>query len=137
MKKELDDLLCRKYPKIFAQRNGSPSETNMCWGFPGDGWFEIINWLCGAIQDHCDNVKYFLDGEMRSPEQVVAVQVKEKFGKLRFYFDGGDETIHGMVEMAEYMSGTICEECGKPGKLRTDRGWIRTLCDEHAKIPTR
>jgi hypothetical protein len=27
---------------------------------------------------------------------------------------------------------TIWEVCGSPGRLRTDRYWHRTLCDEHA-----
>ena len=64
--------------------------------------------------------------------QVVAVQVKEKFGTLRFYYDGGDEYISGLVAMAESMSGCTCEECGAPGKQRSG-GWIQTLCDEHAE----
>ena len=37
--------------------------------------------------------------------QLVATQVKEKFGTLRFYYDGGDDEISGMVRMAEAMSG--------------------------------
>jgi len=32
--------------------------------------------------------------------------------------------------MAENMAAITCEECGKPGELRTG-GWMRTLCDEH------
>lgn len=64
--------------------------------------------------------------------QVTLDQVKEKFGTLRFYYTGGDEYIHGMVTLAEAMSGVTCEECGKPGKQRKG-GWIVTLCDEHAK----
>ena len=63
-------------------------------------------------------------------KQVVAVQVKEKFGGLRFYYEGGDEHISGMVRMAEEWADHSCEECGKPGKSRSG-GWIRTLCDEH------
>ena len=62
--------------------------------------------------------------------QVVAVQVKEKFGSLRFYYDGGDEYIRALVNFAESMSGRICEKCGSPGKTRGG-GWVRTLCDEH------
>lgn len=133
MREELDKALCEKYPKIFRDRNADMSVTCMCWGFPGDGWYNIIDWLCGAIQNRCDNVKHYV-GDKLVPvcEQVVAVQVKEKFGTLRFYFDGGDEAIHGMVELAEYMSSVTCEECGKPGKLRGG-GWVRTLCDKHAK----
>ena len=64
--------------------------------------------------------------------QVVADQVKEKFGTLRFYYSGGDDYIRGMVSMAESMSGCTCEECGKPGGRRGG-GWIVTLCDEHAE----
>lgn len=77
-----------------------------------------------------------LKGKFRdAPEpcpQVVAVQVKEKFGTLRFYYEGGDEYVSGIVAMAESMSGRICEECGAEGKQRGG-GWIQTLCDAHAK----
>lgn len=133
MRADLDKALCEKYPKIFVNRNEDCTKTAMCWGFPGDGWYEILDTLCGTIQDYCDNVKHYKDGELVPVcPQVVAVQVKEKFGTLRFYFDGGDEMVHGMVAMAEYMSKHTCEKCGKPGKLRPG-GWVRTLCDEHAK----
>ena len=47
--------------------------------------------------------------------QVVAVQVKEKFGTLRFYYDGGDDYISGLSAMAESMSGRTCEVCGNMG----------------------
>ena len=68
--------------------------------------------------------------------QVVVSQVKEKFGTLRFYYSGGDDTVDGMVRMAESMSALTCEECGVPGVSRHG-GWIRTLCDEHAKADGR
>jgi hypothetical protein len=124
MREELDKALCEKYPKIFRDRNAPMSETCMCWGFShGDGWYNIINGLCATIQSHVDwaekrrawEVEKGQAGEEGYPrtphvEQVVATQVKEKFGGLRFYYNG--------------------EECGKPGELRTG-GWMRTLCDEH------
>lgn len=62
--------------------------------------------------------------------QVVAMQVKEKFGTLRFYYSGGDSEVSGMVRMAETMSALTCETCGSPGHTRNG-GWIRTLCDAH------
>jgi hypothetical protein len=64
--------------------------------------------------------------------QVVAMQVKEKFGTLRFYYYGGDDVVSGIERMAESMSAVMCEECGAPGKSRSG-GWIRTLCDAHAE----
>lgn len=58
------------------------------------------------------------------------IQVKEKFGTLRFYIGEGTSDIHKRIVKAEIESATICEVTGKPGKLRTDIGWYRTLCDE-------
>lgn len=55
MRDELDSLLCSKYPKMFVNRNKSPSETCMSWGFAcGDGWFNIIDQLCDNIQHYTD-----------------------------------------------------------------------------------
>jgi hypothetical protein len=34
----------------------------------------------------------------------VIYQVKEKFGKLRFYYEGGDDVVRGLVLMAEVLS---------------------------------
>ena len=66
--------------------------------------------------------------------QVVASQVKEKFGMLTIYHRGGNSYTDGVLRVAEEMSRHVCEECGKPG-YSTATGWIRTLCDEHhAKI---
>lgn len=64
-------------------------------------------------------------------QQVTVTQVKEKFGTLRFYYDGGDDVISGMVGFAEALSACTCEQCGAPG-VRRGGGWIRTLCDTHA-----
>ena len=66
-------------------------------------------------------------------QQVVAVQVKEKFGTLRFYYSGGNEYVSGLVAMAESMSGVTCEMCGTPGRLQ-GRGWVKTLCEQHAPV---
>lgn len=60
-------------------------------------------------------------------------QIKEKFGGLRFYYQGGDDQISGMVRMAELWAGHTCETCGERGKRR-DGGWIRTLCDKHEAL---
>lgn len=62
--------------------------------------------------------------------QVVAVQVKEKFGTLRFYYNGGNRYIDGLVSMAESMSAVTCEVCGNQGKS-TGGGWIKTVCVNH------
>lgn len=101
----------------------------MAWGFEcGSGWFNIIDTLCSQIQHHVDWKSKNLPVEEVESLQVVASQVKEKFGTLRFYYDGGDEVIEGMICMAEAMTGKTCEDCGAPGRRYTN-GWHRTLCN--------
>jgi hypothetical protein len=114
MTQEQENYLRTVYPKIFPEG----SDDVYC----GDGWFNIVRMLCRDIQAYLD----------WKPEvqQVVVAQMKEKFGTLRFYYDGGDEYIRGLVSMAETMSEITCEECGKPGQLR-QANWLKTLCDEH------
>jgi hypothetical protein len=72
--------------------------------------------------------------EMVEAEKTVPVvsQVKEKFGTLRFYIDGGTKAHYNYIHFAENLSAVTCEECGKPGKIR-GQGWYYTACDEHTK----
>jgi hypothetical protein len=139
MDEELDEKLCSKYPLIFADRHRSVMETAMCWGFEcGNGWYDLIDTLCDTIQHHIDCRKRQREVMLSKihgdiPEeipQVVAEQVKEKFGRLRFYYRGGDEYIDGLVSMAEAMSTKICMTCGKPGVMYTN-GWWNVACEEH------
>lgn len=63
-------------------------------------------------------------------------QVKAKFGVLRVYVAAGDLSVVAAVREriaeAETASARTCEECGRPGSLRTDRPWVAMLCDAHA-----
>jgi hypothetical protein len=69
--------------------------------------------------------------EKEAQKIPVATQVKEKFGTLRFYYHGGTPETDAVVSFAEMLSGSICDECGDKGELRTIRGWDSTLCDTH------
>lgn len=143
MKKELEIKLFEKYPKIFKDLYGDMRSSAMYWGFDhNDGWFNIIDQLCNNIQNYIDennqrrdrlleNNPFDLEIPKEMP-QVIATQVKEKYGILHFYYINGDDYIDGMVSMAESISSIICEECGLPGTIRYD-GWVRTLCDHHEK----
>lgn len=124
MREELDQLLCQRYPLIFAERNLDMKETCMYWGFScGDGWFDLIDALCERLQLWTDN---------NGAPQVVAQQVKQKFGGLCFYIGEASEQQHGMIRMAESMSLKLCEQCGCPGELYSRRGWRATYCSKHA-----
>jgi hypothetical protein len=120
------------HPKMFANPYGGVAV--------GSGWWPIIKSLCDEIDHYTkwrnDNRQRLLESNphnQRIPDQIPGVtvsQIKEKFGGLRFYYDGGDTHIDGMVRMAEVWASHTCEVCGAPGRSRSG-GWIRTLCDEH------
>lgn len=60
---------------------------------------------------------------------VTIGQIKQKID-LRFYYDGGDETIRGMVIFAEILSSSICEETGEKGFPCFNKRWYRTLSEQ-------
>lgn len=129
MKKELDEALVKKYPKIFRDRYGDMKSTAMYWGFEcGDGWYNLIDTLCSNLQFHTDKNGY---------PQVVTTQIKEKYGRLCFYCDFENvqsekqvEFLMGTITFAEQFSTKICEECGLPGTNKSENGWYRTNCEK-------
>lgn len=56
-------------------------------------------------------------------------QVKEKFGYLCIYGRWDLPEISDVFEDAELSACSICEVCGDPGELRSNRSWHRTLCE--------
>ena len=62
--------------------------------------------------------------------QVVATQVKEKYGSLRFYVSGGNERTEAFISFAEHLSYSICEICGSMNNIKHSQGWIITACQE-------
>ncbi|MBN2426823.1 MAG: hypothetical protein JXK94_00645 [Deltaproteobacteria bacterium] len=126
--KKKDRHLYEEYPLIFKDRSRPMTETCMCWGIcTGEGWFDLIDQLCGWLQSQTDKNAY---------SQVVAEQVKEKFGELCFYvrYEGESEKdieyLEGAIDFAGNFSGRICEQCGRPGTQTDTGGWIKTLCNE-------
>lgn len=135
--------LAKRYPALF--------EKSKCEFSIGPGWYNIIRVLCGFIYRDVDDINRRIEYvqsrkdasekgaqisdlmaelELAKKELPVIVQVKEKFGSLRFYADNVSPEMYSYINFAEAMSGVTCEDCGAPGKARTG-GWIRTLCDEH------
>ncbi|MGC8518003.1 MAG: hypothetical protein ACP5P4_05660 [Steroidobacteraceae bacterium] len=100
----------------------------MYWGFPGNGWFDLLDALYERLQLWTDR---------RHAAQVIAEQVKEKLGLLEVYVSAaGSEHItgeqKGMIRMASATSAKLYEICGQPGWLRDDDDiWYRGRCAAH------
>ena len=113
MNAENAKYLVDNFPNLYQDYGGDMKATCMAWGFEcGDGWFELLKDLSEKLE----------------PEGVVATQVKEKFGTLRFYARSATDETFALIDEAEDISEKTCEVCGKPGTLR-GKGWVQTLCD--------
>lgn len=149
MDNENTEKLFKKYPEIFGQKDLPMNQTCMCWGIDtGNGWFWLIDQLCASIQQYVNarnegiRIRNETQSETEIKEsewQVEAVQVKEKFGGLRFYINGADDMVYGMIHFAERLSYSICETCGTTENVKVGGdswisthgdGWIFTLCDK-------
>ena len=154
------DKLFEKHPKIFLSEDKVP---NLPFGIEcGPGWYNLIDHLCLSLQ-HLYETSVLIDNvyQLVEPPQVIAHQVKEKFGTLRFYYHlkfcnkyeellktcsdnkhieelnnyacGYQSYIEGIVHMAETISAHTCEYSGKPGIMhRTPGGWYKVLNEEVA-----
>ena len=135
-----DKELQKKYPEILKYLGGDPAKTCMSSHHGGisvgDGWIPLLEKLFTFCQFHHDRNGY---------PQLVADQIKEKFGTLRFYylfeectsdtakygkqFQRTEDMLKGAIYFAESLSSTICEGCGAPGTINKT-GWLTTRCSD-------
>ena len=87
------DQLIEKWISIFTDEKGDLIVS--CLEIP-DKWYSLVDTLCHQI------VSYLKHTSDACPFYVV--QVKEKFGGLRFYAHGGDQYIEGLIAMTEAYS---------------------------------
>lgn len=117
MSPEKTHELASIYPDLFS--NLHPLEPFYLFGFEcGDGWFELLKECITKIKEICERDKF----------KTKIVQVKEKYGCLRFYLDNYTNDIGTVVEDAEEKSKTICEYCGKEGKPVNRHRWYSAEC---------
>ena len=84
----------------------------------GQGWMPLVT----ELLDKLKSIGW--DGNI--------LQIKEKFGGLRFYIDTGSDRAFDLIDEYENKSFSICEICGDPGKL-IGHGWLMTRCEKHAR----
>lgn len=147
MKEENEKYLLETYPELYWQHELPMNATCMCWGFDvGDGWFPLIDLLSKAIlpqvrelnkkeAEWFENQSEENKALIKEPSRFGVVQVKQKFGGLRYYVSHYTEELGKLISLFEDLSYETCEVCGRLGKTRSG-GWIETLCDEHAQGKT-
>ena len=97
-----------RFPVLFA-------DIGRCGFSPPSGWLGIVARL---------SEKLAVDGSIR------CLQVKSKFGGLRYYLGSAPEWAHAAVSEAEAETAHTCEQCGsgEASESANERGWLSTLC---------
>lgn len=122
MRDDLSRLLFERGGGIYRGRGRPLTESLMGFGFDcGDGWFGLLDALGETLRARQDAID----------TECEAVQVKEKFGTLRFYVRGRDAFCSGAIDLAEALSARVCERTGAQGVLYGG-AWVQTLSPELA-----
>jgi hypothetical protein len=129
MQTDLQAYFFKKFPKLYTECGENYPFT--LFGFEcNDGWFRLILWLSRYLQTYVDQQNEMAEkypDTYQKVDQIKVLQVKEKFGTLRYYYRGGNEHTSAVVQFAEFISGYICEETGKTDNIGYNRkGWIKT-----------
>lgn len=116
MSPENIDKLKAEFPVLFQRPCGFWCE---------DGWFDAIHDLAVELTEIA----------ARDGQEIVASQVKEKFGGLRFYLEHRrPPDMLRVIREAERKSYATCELTGKPGALCVNTfNWYRTLAPDVAE----
>lgn len=113
----------RKFPKLYSKLGG--------FEIGSDGWFDILYDLSEKLEQLINKLER--EGGEAEDDLPRAIQVKEKFGSLRFYMSHATDEMHKLIEHAENVSCSTCIKCGKKGKITNTNGWYLSLCKEHNK----
>jgi hypothetical protein len=135
MTKTLELKLKEKFPKLLVDMYGDPTQTPMSYGIScDDGWYDLLYNLCEELQSWSDS----------NEKQIKAVQIKEKFGGLRYYIkvepvepkltDEQWKELHKMIDKYETLSLTTCEVTGGHGSMCKRGFLLKTLCSQSAVL---
>ena len=118
--------LMQANPGLF---HGPIGRLEAAEGYPNceEGWRDLLERACARIE-----------AALVEGGTLKVLQIKEKFGTLRFYWCGDmSDTAKAKVEeaiaLAVARSACTCEICGAEGRLYNRDRWLATACPEHAK----
>lgn len=110
MNPERTQQLFDRFDHLYRGRHLPVTENLMSYGFAcGNGWFSLLWELSEQIELYCQ----------QHPEAagLIAVQVKQKFGELRFYTRPKIPAVELLIEAARLRSLHTCELTGELGEL--------------------
>jgi hypothetical protein len=123
MDQVLSERLIAAFPHLYRRWQGR--DMHEVWRTRqdfecGNGWFDLL-WQLSIQMEEALKVLPETKRDTYAPTNV-----KEKFGRLRFYLTRYTLEMVRVIRWAEEQSIRTCEECGKPGTRWEADGMIRT-----------
>jgi uncharacterized protein with HEPN domain/predicted RNase H-like HicB family nuclease len=119
--------LLEKYPVLYREAWAAPTSPKSPFaagGFEiGDGWFALVDRL---------------SEKLAKDTALYVVQIKEKYGRLKVYFNRDenvpqdpslDDELEAALVKAADESERTCEVCGKPGTIDERHRWVSVRCE--------
>ena len=133
--------LKERYPFLIPRNRWSDDVCGRIDGWSEeehDNWCELDDmprgWRMAFGEQMCEEIYQALMNDPRpnALEDYRIIQIKEKFGSLRFYDSHGNREIDRIIEKYEDISAKTCIRCGKPA-TKISTGWISPYCDDCAQ----
>lgn len=121
MSPDKTEKLFNDFPVLYQGKDKPITENLMAFGFScGDGWYAPLRKLSEKLEAY--NTEH-------PDAPVIAIQVKEKYGTLRFYADrDAVKEVRQMIREAEIECNKVCEICGTTTDLGCTIGYIQHVC---------
>lgn len=126
MTPENTQRLFERFDHLYRGRYLPLTQNRMAEGFDcGDGWYDLIYQLSEQIEAYRQTHTEAVD--------LIVMQVKQKFGELRFYVQPRIPVVEEMIKAAGERSRRICELTGQPGVRCFRDEYYCTLSPEKAQ----
>lgn len=135
--------LCKRYPFLIPHNRWTDKicwekrkNKHMGWWYSApysyteldampDGWRAVFGeQLCEELREELIKANYL--------DKYRIMQIKEKYGGLRWYDNGNTEKGYKIIRKYEELSYKTCIECGRPA-TKMSMGWISPFCDKCAE----
>lgn len=118
MNQQLQDKIVNEFPKLFKN---FLNQKDTFW-IP-DGWFDLVYNLSKEVNEIRNATPNLND------DDCIVVQIKNKFGGLRYYMNDSHPIISELIAIAEDRSYNICTVCGFDSKFRIFTTNSYNYCD--------
>ena len=113
--------IMQTWPQVYGSVYPPSTTSFLSEGFQcGPGWYPLIERLSADIAAILDEMPL---------EAFRVLQVKQKFGGLRFRVTGSNERILNRIAQAQVEAAHTCEGCGRTSRIRSIDMWLTTGCE--------